>query len=102
MADILNISQGYYNKIENGHAKIDVEKLVTIAKELEVDPAELLEIKEGNYTNNFKTNNGQIGSGNTFHQACSEQERKLYREQIEQLKNEVEFLKNIITQFNIN
>ena len=41
MADMLNISQNAYHKLEKGHTRIHLEKFIDIAKILEVDFSEL-------------------------------------------------------------
>jgi len=102
MADALDISQSYYNKIENEQANLSVDKLVAIAKELEVDVSELLNRENSNYNNTIEVNNGQIGSGNILHISYSEEERQLYKEQINLLKKEIAYLKSIINKFENN
>ena len=47
MADMLNISQNAYHKLEKGYTRIHLEKFIDIAKILEVDFSELL--KGSNY-----------------------------------------------------
>lgn len=42
MADMLNISQNAYHKLEKGYTRIHLEKFIDIAKILEVDFSELL------------------------------------------------------------
>ncbi len=41
MADMLNISQNAYHKLEKGHTRIHLEKLIDIAKVLEVEVSDL-------------------------------------------------------------
>ena len=42
MADMLNISQNAYHKLEKGHTRIHLEKFIDIAEILEVNFSELL------------------------------------------------------------
>lgn len=42
MASQLSINKGYYSELENGHKRLDVERLLEIADILRIDPAELL------------------------------------------------------------
>lgn len=101
MADVLNISQGYYNKIENGQANINADKLQSIADIFNIAPGELFSANDNYFTNTFEVNKGQIGSGNILYQAYSEQELDLFKDQIRQLKKENAFLKSIIDRFQI-
>ena len=41
MADMLNISQNAYHKLEKGHTRIHLEKFIDIAKVLEVEVSDL-------------------------------------------------------------
>ena len=50
MADMLNISQNSYHKLENGHSKINLSKFIDICKVLEVETIELLNGPEQTYT----------------------------------------------------
>ena len=42
MADMLNISQNAYHKIEKGYSRIDLCKFIALAKILEVEVSELI------------------------------------------------------------
>jgi transcriptional regulator with XRE-family HTH domain len=98
MADTLDISQSYYNKIENEQANLTVDKLRAIAEELKIDSALLLDNGNANFSNTIEINNGQVGI-NTLYLSYSEEERQLYKEQIKLLKEEVTYLKSIFDKF---
>jgi len=95
MAEALNISQSYYNKLENGQAKLTVDNLLDISGILNVSPSELLN-ETRDYFNEISVSNGQVGSGNTLHISYSEEERNLYIKTIELLKEEISYLKKIL------
>lgn len=101
MASVLNISQSYYNKIENNQAKLKVDNFIEIAKILDADITELLLSTQPNFSNNFKVNLGQIGSLNTLNNNFPEEERKLYQNRIDELENQNSFLKFVIEKFEI-
>ena len=42
MADMLDISQNAYHKLERGHTRINLQKFIDIAKILEVETTELI------------------------------------------------------------
>ncbi|MFD2568424.1 helix-turn-helix domain-containing protein [Pseudotenacibaculum haliotis] len=42
MAEMLNISQNAYHKLERGHTRINLRKFIDIAKILEIETAELI------------------------------------------------------------
>ena len=50
MADMLNISQNSYHKLERGHTKISLLKFIEIAKILEIETSELINGPEYVYT----------------------------------------------------
>lgn len=101
MSTVLNISQPYYNKIENNKAKLTVDNMLAIANEFEVDPSELIDSLQPNFSNTFKVNMGQIGTGNTQNNNFSQEEKQLYIERISALEKENEFLKFVIQKFSI-
>jgi transcriptional regulator with XRE-family HTH domain len=94
LVDQIGVSQAYYNRIENGQANINFDRLRQIAGVLEIDPLALLAFDEVQYFN--QVSHSQIGSGQYIHQAYSEEERKLYREQISRLEGEVAFLRGLL------
>ena len=42
MADMLNISQNAYHKLERGHSRINLQKFIEIARILEIETSELI------------------------------------------------------------
>jgi transcriptional regulator with XRE-family HTH domain len=95
MAEKLGISQTGYSNIERDETDISLSRLQQIAKVLEIKLQDLLGFDEkalliGSMSNN-NTANGIIISSESF-----ERERKLYEEQIKQLKEEVAFLRGLM------
>ena len=93
LAEHLNISQSAYAKIEKGISKLDVNRLVEIAQILEVDPNELLyndQAKTVNFTNNKISGFGYVN--NNYYSDLKE----MYEQSINQLKEEVAFLRKMI------
>ena len=50
MADMLNLSQNAYHKLENGHSKMSLTKFINICKVLEVEMVEIIKGPEQTYT----------------------------------------------------
>ncbi|MCF6184283.1 MAG: helix-turn-helix domain-containing protein [Bacteroidales bacterium] len=94
MATQLGISQVAYSKFEKDDKYVNFEKLRNISKILEIDPLKLITFDESHVFNNTNQQGGNAAS--VMLQNCSENERKLYEEQISHLKKEVEFLRGII------
>ncbi len=83
LADLLNISQRAYSKIENGETEIKLKRLQKIATFLNVTIPELLGADIGD-TKPIETNN---------------KERDLYEKRILQQAKEIEFLKGLVNVF---
>ena len=49
MADMLNISQNAYHKLENGHSKMSLSRFIDICKVLEIEVSELINGPEKTY-----------------------------------------------------
>ncbi|TAH20133.1 MAG: XRE family transcriptional regulator [Cytophagales bacterium] len=96
MAEKLSMSQTGYSNIERDETDVSLSRLQQIAKVLEIKLQDLLGFDEkmlfvGTMTNNNTNQAGVIFSSETF-----ERERKLYEEQIKQLKEEVAFLRGLV------
>ena len=93
MANKLGVTQAAYSKYEKDDKYVNFEKLAGIAELLEIDPFKLISFDENNI---FNSNHQQGGTANVLYNNCSENEKKLYEEQISHLKKEVEFLRGIV------
>lgn len=94
MAQRLEMSQAGYSKIESDESDISFTKLNLISEILEVKLEDLISFDE-KYV--FNIMNNQIGIKDlNLPSAISGQERKLFEDQIQQLKDEVTFLRSII------
>jgi len=92
MAEKLQMSQSNYSRIENNELDIPFGKLQQIADVLEIKLVDLIEFDAKYFFNNV---HAQTINGNINHTIPS-REQKLYEEQIELLKNEVSYLKEMI------
>lgn len=76
MADMLNISQNAYHKLEKGYTRIHLEKFIDIAKILEVDFSELLKgsnyvyVFSGQYKKNILNKFNPIGKSFLLYKKC--------------------------------
>ena len=93
MAKKLNMSQSAYAKLENGITKLDIDRLVDIAKILEVDIQDLLNVE--NIKNNYYSNN-EIKNSPGFVENFYVGIKEAYEETIKHLKEEIEFLKKLL------
>lgn len=92
MSEKLNMSQSNYSRIENNEVDIPISKLQQIADILGLKVVDLIEFDSKYFFNNV---NAQTIHGDL--NVLSERERSLYEQQIENLKNEVVYLKNILS-----
>ena len=93
MAEELNLTQSGYSKIESGEVDVPYGRLEQIAKVLELRPEDIITFNEHMV---FNVMHNQTGNGLVIHNQVSQTEKKLYEEQIELLKKEVEHLKSIL------
>jgi transcriptional regulator with XRE-family HTH domain len=94
MAERLEMTQAGYSKIERDESDISFTKLNTISDILEVKLEDLISFDE-KYV--FNIMNNQIGIKDlNLPSALSAQERKLFEDQIQSLKDEVTFLRSIV------
>lgn len=96
MADVLNITQRAYSKIENNEVQLKINRLEEIASILEVDSKELLpDMPSQNFEN---VHHSQIGNGKFINQA-NEKERELYEKIINRQQEEINYLKGLLEVF---
>ncbi len=97
MADKLGMSQTGYSNIERDETDISLSRLQQIAKVLEIKLQDLLGFDEKMMFSGVMNNNATGGqNGVIFSSETFERERKLYEEQIKQLKEEVAFLRGLV------
>jgi transcriptional regulator with XRE-family HTH domain len=94
MASVIGVTQSAYSRMELGETEITYSKLARIADELGMKPEEVIAFNESMVFNvmHNQTGNGLIIQNNTL----VNEERDLYKLQIETLKEEVAYLKKII------
>ncbi|MDV3928560.1 XRE family transcriptional regulator [Elizabethkingia anophelis] len=92
MAEMLNLSQSQYSRLENNESPIDFEKIGKIAIILDVNPFDILEFSEQSFINCSQSGNiNTINNNEDF-----KNERESYLQQIKELKEDKEFLKQEI------
>lgn len=94
MATVIGVTQSAYSRLEMGETEITYSKLERIAGELGMKPEEVIAFNESMVFNvmHNQTGNGLIIQNNSL----NNEERELYKLQIETLKEEVAYLKKII------
>jgi transcriptional regulator with XRE-family HTH domain len=94
MASVIGVTQSAYSRMELGETEITYSKLARIAGELGMKPEDVIAFNESMVFNvmHNQTGNGLIIQNNTL----VNEERDLYKLQIETLKEEVAYLKKII------
>ncbi|PAM93859.1 hypothetical protein B4N84_16440 [Flavobacterium sp. IR1] len=94
IASFLEISQAAYSDIETGKTKVNIERLKKIAVFLEVKLNELLEFDERKIFSMEKERKTEQINDIMMLEVLFEKERELYKEQINNLKNEIVYLRN--------
>ncbi|MFM1810715.1 MAG: hypothetical protein RLZZ382_1940 [Bacteroidota bacterium] len=94
MASVIGVTQSAYSRVELGETDITYNKLARTAGELGMKPEDVIAFNESMVFNvmHNQTGNGLIIQNNTL----VNEERDLYKLQIETLKEEVAYLKKII------
>ncbi len=96
MAKKLGVSQSAYSKIELGESEVTYSRLEKISEVLGMKPEEVIAFNDQMV---FNISNNPHG-GNVFshidQKGITENERKLYQDQIDLLKNEIAYLKSVI------
>lgn len=91
MAEMLEISQPQYSRIENGECSVDLEKTNKIAEILEVNTQDIVELPDKQTFFNCSQSGNNISTINN--NESFEKERQAYLDQIKELKEDKEFLK---------
>jgi transcriptional regulator with XRE-family HTH domain len=93
IASELGITQSAYSKMEQGETEISYTKISKIAEVLGISPEEIMTFNEQMI---FNVMHNQTGNGFVVNKGFTENERKLYEDQITQLKEEVSYLKKVL------
>jgi transcriptional regulator with XRE-family HTH domain len=93
MAKELNLSQSAYSKIESGETDIPYSRLEEVAQVLGMRPEDVVAFNEHMV---FNVMHNQTGNGLVIQNQLAPGEKKLYEEQIELLKKEIEYLKSVL------
>lgn len=95
MATSLGISQSYYARIENDQADISLSRLSQIADILEVSVTKLLPLELIQHIQSVS--HSQVGNGQYMDQRVQEVQNAHYESQLAHLKQEIEFLRQLIS-----
>ena len=98
MSDLLMISQKQYSRIENGEVSPTFELVQKICGYFEISMQQLLEFDAANFFNNYNNQTG--GKFVAYNNTEVKQVEKLYKERINELKEEIDFLRSQITKKN--
>lgn len=93
VASELGITQSAYSKMELGETEVSYSKLTKIAEVFGMAPEEIMTFNEQMI---FNVMHNQTGNGFVVNKGFTENERKLYEDQITQLKEEVSYLKKVL------
>ncbi len=93
LAEHLAVSQSAYSKIELGESEVTFTKLEKISEALGMKPEDVITFNESVVFNVIQSNEKEFGNINN---PMIENERKLYQDQINLLKEEVAYLKQLL------
>lgn len=93
MAQELGITQSAYSKMEMGESEITFHKLERISEILGIS---LEDIASFNEQMIFNVMHNQTGNGFVVNKGISDQERKLYEDQIRLLQEQNDYLKRML------
>ncbi len=93
IANELGITQSAYSKIEQGETEITYQKLTRISEILGLSPEEITSFNEQMI---FNVMHNQTGNGFVLQKGLSDNEKRLYEDQIQTLKDEIQYLKKIL------
>jgi transcriptional regulator with XRE-family HTH domain len=93
LASELGITQSAYSKIELGETEVSYTKLTKIAEVLGMSPEEIMTFNEQMI---FNVMHNQTGNGFVINKGFTENEKKLYEDQIVHLKEEINYLKRVL------
>lgn len=95
MAEVMKISQAAYSDIENNKTKINLDRIQELAKIFRIDVNDLISFDENQVFNNtFNENSKGFFNVQKVMNENFDNERKVYKEQIKDLKEEINYLRN--------
>lgn len=93
LASELGITQSAYSKMELGETEVSYTKLAKIAEVFGMSPEEIMTFNEQMI---FNVMHNQTGNGFVINKGFTENEKKLYEDQISHLKDEINYLKKVL------
>jgi transcriptional regulator with XRE-family HTH domain len=96
MADKLNVNLKSYQNLENGIAKLDLERLTQVAEVLDVSIFDLLKPDEVFVHQEIQANENIYNKEVTINNDISQSERKLFEKIIEDKDKEIAYLRDLL------
>ena len=93
LASELGITQSAYSKMELGETEVSLIRLHKIAEIFGMSPEEIMIFNEQMI---FNVMHNQTGNGFVINKGVSDNEKKLYEDQIAHLKEEINYLKKVL------
>jgi transcriptional regulator with XRE-family HTH domain len=94
MAQSIGVTQGAYSRMEVGETEMTYSKLEKIAEVLEMKPEDIITFNESMV---FNVMNNDVGNGLVINNnQLSDGEKNLYLQQIELLREEIGYLKEVL------
>ena len=96
LAEQLGVTQSAYSKIELGETEVKFNQLEKISEALGMKPEDVIAFNDQMVFNITNNPNGGIVFSHVHQNGITDNERKLYQEQIKQLKEEISYLKQMM------
>lgn len=93
LASELGITQSAYSKMELGETEVSLTRLHKIAEVFGMSQQEIMTFSEQMI---FNIMHNQIGNGFVINKGVSDNEKKLYEDQIAHLKEEISYLNKVL------
>lgn len=98
LAHELKISQRAYSSIENGHTQLSVERLMDIARVLQVSIGDIIGSEHSNnYYNNFNNHSPNNKGNLIFQNDRFEEQRQLYERLLQSKEDEITLLRDLLS-----
>lgn len=99
MAQQLSISQNAYSKIEREETDVPFSRLEQIAKILDVDILDVIGFDEKKLFFSISENKDNSSNGLIINTGLNEKEKIIYDQMINQLKDEIKYLKKVLDSY---
>ena len=79
MAEVLDISQSQYSKLENGEATFDIQKLSELIDQLEINPLDVIEFSDKQQTFINSAMSGNHNSSHNYNNSFNNYDEEMIR-----------------------